>query len=478
MPKPVFERLLEIEPQFIVWLARLLVDRLHRTTFRTPAAETHESVALVPADEGVPIEAVAEALAAGLSGIGVKTAHLGPAEAGQGFDHFGRLGATHDLLIYRAASGGDSWSQYCLREADRVLLVARPGSVLTGKLPVPGGLPAGRGKPVDLVVIEAEGGGRIGSVPDCAQRFASIHRLRPGHAGDAGRLARHIAGCALGLVLSGGAARGFAHIGVITALGEAGLPIDQLGGASMGAIIAAGVASGWDNAELRERIRAAFVEANPLNDYTIPWIALYKGRSVDRLLDANFGRSMIEALWLPFYCVSTNLTRGRIEIHRTGRLARALRASVAIPGVLPPVVDQGDVLVDGGVINNFPVDIMAGAGRTRIVGVDVAEDEALMLGTEVPPRPNLLLRLVRPRTAMPGIVSVLSRVGTVSSRLQRNLNRTQVDLLIEPPLGQVPLLDWRSFDRAVEAGRVAALRAIEAHHGDLANLTRFSPRHP
>jgi predicted acylesterase/phospholipase RssA len=94
----------------------------------------------------------------------------------------------------------------------------------------------------------------------------------------------------------------------------------------------------------------------------------------------------------------------------------------------------------------------------------------------VPPTPNLLLRLIRPpQPQMPGIVSVLSRVGSVSSRLQRTINRSQVDLLIEPELGQIPLLDWRSFDRTIEAGRVATLRAIEGLAGGPAELTRFSP---
>ncbi|HLY58298.1 MAG TPA: patatin-like phospholipase family protein [Stellaceae bacterium] len=479
MPKAVFDRLIEIEPHFIVWLARLLVARLHRTTFRTPAEETHDTVALVPADRGVPIDEVAVALEFALRDLGARTAHLGPADAGGSPDQLGRLGEAHDILLFRSADATDRWSQFCLREADRILLVARPGSRLDDPLRLPPNMLAGREKPLDLVIVEPPGAGRLGTVPRDAERFAQILRIRLGHPGDAARLARHVAGCALGLVLSGGAARGFAHIGAVAALRESGLAIDQLGGTSMGAIVAAGIASGWDDAELRERMHHAFVRRNPLNDYTIPWIALYKGRSVDRLLAENFGDSLIEALWLPFYCVSTNLSRGKLQIHRSGSVARALRASAAIPGVLPPVVEGRDVLVDGGVIDVFPVDVMRGAGRSRVIGIDVAEDEALMLGTEVPPRPNLLLRLIRPRPPeVPGIVSVLSRVGTVSSRLQRTISRSQVDLLIEPDLGNVPLLDWRGFDRTVEAGRVAALRALDGFAGGIASLTRFSRSRP
>ena len=131
----------------------------------------------------------------------------------------------------------------------------------------------------------------------------------------------------MGLVLAGGGARGFAHIGIVKALMEMGVPFDQLGGTSMGAIIAAGIASEWGVDELTERMRATFVDDNALSGFTLPLIALVRGKKVSRLLEKNFGDVRIEELAKPFFCVSSDLTTGRIHEHRAGLLWRALSAA-------------------------------------------------------------------------------------------------------------------------------------------------------
>src|SRR6202042_723151 len=155
------------------------------------------------------------------------------------------------------------------------------------------------------------------------------------------------------------------------ALRASGVPIDLVGGTSMGAIVAAGVASRWTDEELVEGFRVAFVNANPLSDYTLPLISLYAGRRVSRLLRLAFGEKEIQDLILPFYCVTANLTTSNAEVHTVGRLWRWLRASVAIPGVIPPFNEAGEVHVDGGVINNFPVREMRRLGRGGTIGVEI-----------------------------------------------------------------------------------------------------------
>ena len=119
------------------------------------------------------------------------------------------------------------------------------------------------------------------------------------------------------------------------------MPFDHLGGTSMGAIIAAGLAHEWGVEELTERMRDVFVTHNPLNDFTLPLIALVRGRKASNMLRTNFGDIRIEELAKPFFCVSSDLTTGRIHEHRDGALWRALRASVALPGILPPVTFAG-----------------------------------------------------------------------------------------------------------------------------------------
>ena len=465
MPKAVFDRLVVEEPKFLAWITRLVVQRLHRTTKRTKLAQ-RAAVALIPLDDSVPIETVAAGIIAALKREGLSAFRFEPNATDQSIEWFDELESAHNVVIYQAEpihTGTTPWCRFCLRQTDRVVLVGMPGSAIPDPLPLPANGKAGQQPSVDLVVVEAMERGRTGTVPEAPQRFGTIHHLRLHAPGDSARLARHLAGRAVGLVLSGGAARGFAHIGAIRAWREAGLAIDRIGGASMGAIIAAGVASGWDDRELRDRIHQAFVRTNPLNDYTVPWIALFRGETVNRLLRRHFNQITIEALWRPFFAVSTNLTRGGLRVHRHGVLWRALRASIAIPGVLPPLLDDDEVLVDGGVVDNFPVAIMAASGRGPIVGVDVGGAEALMPGTEVPLNRRGLMGFLRPDPGrLPGIVSLLSRVGTVSSSLQTSLAQAQLSLLIQPPIADVPLLDWQSFDRAVDAGYRAAAAAIEA----------------
>ena len=124
-------------------------------------------------------------------------------------------------------------------------------------------------------------------------------------ASDIARVARLLTGRGVGIVLSGGGARGFAHIGIVKALREAGIRIDLVGGTSMGAILGAGVAQRWSIEELTERFRRAFVEAKPLRDYTLPLVSLVSGRRVTRMLRHAFGDLTIEDLPLDFFCVSS-----------------------------------------------------------------------------------------------------------------------------------------------------------------------------
>ncbi|MFO1426098.1 MAG: patatin-like phospholipase family protein [Steroidobacteraceae bacterium] len=228
------------------------------------------------------------------------------------------------------------------------------------------------------------------------------------------------------------AARGFAHLGVIEALRERGVPIDMIGGTSIGAIMGAAAAHGWPGERMLEVFRRTFVDSNPLGDYTLPVVSLVSGRRVSQRLRAEFGEVAIEDLPLPFYCVSTNLTTGHAAVHRQGELWRWLRASVAIPGVLPPVMHGGEVFVDGATVNNLPVDIMREAGRGAVIGVDVGADRAFTTDvddTDVPPLWKIMAWF-RSKGRRPNIFQVLWRSGMVNSAVATQARRHQTDLLL------------------------------------------------
>jgi NTE family protein len=281
---------------------------------------------------------------------------------------------------------------------------------------------------------------------------------------DVQRLARFVAGRSVGLVLAGGAARGYAHIGVAKALIEAGVPFDRLGGTSMGAIVAAGLALEWDVDELIARIRDAFVVHTPLSDFTLPLIALLRGRQASSLLRKHFGDVLIEEMPKPFFCVSSDLTTGRIHVHRSGLLWRALRASAAIPGILPPVTTRhGHLLVDGGVMNNLPVDVMAAQDPGPVVACDVMGEIDLHAADRRYGERSIWWLLWQRMRGTPSIVSILLRSGTVGSEAQRRLVREKADFLFEPPLSEIGLRDWKSLDQAIADGYAHARVRIEQH---------------
>ncbi|HOY77108.1 MAG TPA: patatin-like phospholipase family protein, partial [Hyphomonadaceae bacterium] len=288
---------------------------------------------------------------------------------------------------------------------------------------------------------------------------------------DCRRLARTMAGRSVGLVLSGGGARAYAHIGVIRALHEANCPIDFVGGASMGAIVAAGVACGWDDAEMDRRIRKAFVESNPLSDYRLPVVGLVKGHKVDARLKEHYDDQMIEDLKLPFFAVSTNLTQGTFQVHTEGLLREALRATISLPGILPPFVSQKQVLVDGAVLNNFPVDVMRDMHRGRIIGVDVAvAPEGLKADDFVNPPGFIGWTLKHGFKSAPPIANLLMRAATIS--VDPNKHRALTDILIVPTMKDVELRDWKEYDAAVEAGYNDMRQALADHKGPLSQIIR------
>ena len=166
--------------------------------------------------------------------------------------------------------------------------------------------------------------------------------------------ARRLVGRSVGLVLSGGGARAFAHLGVIEELVEAGIKIDRVGAVSLGSVVGAGFAAGRSPAEISELFRAGFLDVNPTGDYTIPVFSMIRGARTRSLLEGYLGERRIEELHRRFFCVSCDLVGREAVVHRVGRMRDAVLASLSIPGVFPPVVTpDGRLLVDGGVLDNL-----------------------------------------------------------------------------------------------------------------------------
>lgn len=473
LSRAAFDALVKRQPTAMLEAARVAVERLlmRRTGDLVSSPRT---LALLPHDPGIDAQAFAQALEQVLGRYG--SCHVLDASqaAGQTSAWFAAQEAASRFVIYLAGADNDGWRELCVRQADALILLADAVTV-PSPWPDRACLTAQQAqyRPRHLVLRHARGsiGWGRGAAWLSVAPGARLHHWCVGD--DIERIARLIAGRSLGLVLSGGGARGFAHIGVVRALREAGIRIDAVGGTSIGAIIGAGVAAGWSDDEMIERYRRAFVAGRPLSDYTFPFVAMTAGRRVSELLQEAFGERHIEDLALPYFAVSANLTSGDAVTHRSGLLWHWLRASSAIPGVLPPVFHQGQVLVDGAVINNLPTDVMREQSVGDVIGVDIGADDVLHAGVDEHASPHgwrlLLDRLGQPRR--PGVVSILLRAGMVNSKAANADRRAKASLLLAPPVNGVGLLDWTAYERAIELGYQYALRVIGGQTDALADDT-------
>lgn len=474
LTKPVFEQLLLKHPRVMFNLNKILIRRLRNTTRRVASRHAPKTFSLVPLQQGLDIRALSRALTAEMRAMGLSAIRIDKQTHEDNADLLQRAELEHDFIIYEGGALDSAWTQLCVRQADRLIYVA--GSAYD----IPHALqqtqfPARRRKP-EMILLHENGisAGRTAQFLNATGEVLH-HHVRQGHAGDVARVARSLAGRAVSVVLAGGGARGFAHIGVLRALKEKGVPFDFLAGASIGGIIAAGLALEWDVEDLAQRLKRTFVDTNPLGDYTLPLVALVRGQKVSRLLRDHFGEKQIEDLPRNFFCVSSNLTSGNTLVHRSGPIWRALRAGVAIPGILPPVVVEGQVLVDGGLMNNMPVDIMAGIGRGPIIGIDVSGDSNLTARADY--ADVSLVNMIRGRMqGTPSIVSILVRSGTVGNEVQRRQARAMADMLFDPPLDGVGLRTWHFFDRAIEAGYRHAVEVLDKV--DLAEVLKRGDRAP
>ncbi len=452
-----FEELVRRHPGAMLSLTRQIVTRLETMQDR-PADDPPprpRTVALLPLGGPRDCTALRRDLARAMRLFG-SVAEIGEGEGGgHQTEWFHDIEAGHDFVLYQADGTAGPWSRLCLRQADLAIVVAEADDTADARLRHPlEAVAAERGLALELVLLHpADRISPGGTAAFLGGRHVGLHHhVRVGVWADAARLARQLTGHAVGLVLSGGGARGFAHLGALRAFSKAGVPIDMVGGCSMGAIVGAGAAMKWEAFEAEPRLRRAFVDSNPVNDFTLPLVALTAGRKVSRRLQEAFGERRIEDLWLPYFCVSTNLTRGTLAVHRRGLLWQWLRASVAIPGVMPPWVNgDGEVFADGGVLDNLPVTPMRGLGRGPVIAIDVGEAPAFAAPGALPEETlfERLFRRRRPR--MPSILQILLRAGTVKAPASR-LKQAGADLLLKPPVAGVDFLDWEAFDRAAAIG--------------------------
>jgi NTE family protein len=454
------DELLEIvrlSPGTALAFARLVSRRLARAGRRDVGRGRPRSFAFVP----TPGLSLARDLVGRLKALFESQGATVLVERGGNFESSAAalqaLEAGHRHVLYLTEAEVSEWTRLALRQSDELVILADP-SEPTGALPALACSEAQRPERRRHLVLVGSGRPRRGSTADRMDLAEAdfVHHLRD--QADEARLVRILTRRAVGVAFAGGGARAFAHVGVMRALAEAGVQPDIFVGTSMGAVVAAAHAAEWSHVEILDRMRSALAGSRPLGDLMWPWIALFKGERVRRLLVAAFGSVTIEDLPLPFACVTTDLSTASACLHRRGPVVDALRASVSIPGVFAPVLIDGHVHVDGAVVDNLPIAALRRLDVGPVIGLDIG-------------RP---LREAAAGPAVPGLLDVLWRTSTISGVATEDAYRASADLYLKPIVRNYGILDWRGFDRAIALGYEEAKIAL-ARAGEMLDALRAPP---
>ncbi len=479
-----FEGLTETHPREVIGLMRIIASRL-KNDYETGRRESlPSSIVVIPANTASPLSDYCTSLDKTLDAGGWPSEHLSsrniPKNLREPFQ-FEAIASWLDdaetrvaTVLLEADPTLTDWTRLCLSHADLVVVLGVAGSD-----PTPGEierlLRCHEHDPVqprvDLVLLHEHGAPITDTAAWLAPRdITRHHHIRDDFDIDRDRALRLLTGTDISLILGGGGARGFAHIGIYRALVESGIPVDRVGGTSMGAIIGALIAQGLEWKDIAREVRHHFTERGRLTSFTLPMVSIDTAKRYQRMLDRLYGDIRIEDLPVNFFCVSCNLTRARVVVHREGSLAKWIGASMSVPGVAPPLVVNGEMLVDGGVLNNIPIDISRSDGAGKVIAIDVSPEVELALSPDYNGRPSAW-EAVRSRiggrrhreasAGVPGLFNILSRVSALSSITAKEKLKQQADLFIKVPVAGYKMFGWDRVDELVELGYRVGMEAVE-----------------
>ncbi|MBU0590333.1 MAG: patatin-like phospholipase family protein [Gammaproteobacteria bacterium] len=256
----------------------------------------------------------------------------------------------------------------------------------------------------------------------------------------------------IGLALGGGAARGFAHVGVIQVLEEAGVRPSLVAGTSAGSLVAAMYAGGKSGAQLQQV--AETMEEAAFADWTLPLFnrGMLRGDALARYVNSQLGGRLIEDLPMPLGIVATDLHNGRSVLFQRGDTGTAVRASSAVPALFQPVRISGRDYVDGGLVSPVPVRSARAMGAELVIAVDISSE----------PEGNSAL----------DTLDILLQTFSIMSKSINTFELRDADVVIKPSLMSMGSSDFRSRRRAIEAGRVAMLAQLPSLKAKIEQLSR------
>lgn len=495
--KEHFNELIAQRPGMLLSLSKLIVRRHIENAKRSQPRSIDSNFVFIPLDSRLPVRRFLQQLKREmrthgtsllLDSRGFDTLYGKPGVSQTTFqDRFNSSIAEwlddkenrHDQVIYLADADWSPWTKRCVNRADRILFLVNADnsnefSMRKVELELKRIYAKARAQPkFDLVLLHPANT----TSPSKTARWLkprkldAFHHIRIDDRQHMARLARRLTGKARGIVFSGGGARGYAHLGVQRVIEEYGIDIDYIGGSSMGGLLGASMAMG-DSADDIYELSKTFANKRALFDYTLPVVSLMKSSKLTRFCREVYGNTRIEDLWIPYFCVSSNLADGKEVVHDQGELWPVIRSTISLPGVFSPVPSaDGELLIDGAVLNTFPVDVMHRqlGGSGSIIGVNVSQLAEIQDCFDYGPSLSgwqVLLSRINPfakRIHVPRIAETLLRSTDIKSILRLNETKALLDVLIEPDVSEIALLDFKEFARSSEIGYEAAKRVLAEH---------------
>ncbi|XP_039498769.1 neuropathy target esterase sws isoform X2 [Drosophila santomea] len=499
-----------------------------------PVTHKYSTVALVPITDEVPLTPFTYELYHSLCAIGpvlrltsdVVRKQLGPNifEAANEYRLTSWLAQQEDrniITLYQCDSSLSAWTQRCMRQADVILIVGLGDrSHLVGKFEREIDRLAMRTQkelvllyPEDTNAKPANTLSWLNARPWvtkhhhvlCVKRiftrksqyrindlYSRVLLSEPNMHSDFSRLARWLTGNSIGLVLGGGGARGAAHIGMLKAIQEAGIPVDMVGGVSIGALMGALWCSERNITTVTQKAREWSKKMTKwflqLLDLTYPITSMFSGREFNKTIHDTFGDVSIEDLWIPYFTLTTDITASCHRIHTNGHLWRYCRASMSIAGVFPPFCDyrDGHLLLDGCYTNNVPADVMHNLGAAHIIAIDVGSQDDTDLTNYGDDLSGwwLLYKKWNPFTSpvkVPDLPDIQSRLAYVSCvRQLEEVKNSDYCEYIRPPIDKYKTLAFGSFDEIRDVGYVFGKNYFEnmAKAGRLGRFNQWFNKEP
>ncbi|MDR3522253.1 MAG: cyclic nucleotide-binding and patatin-like phospholipase domain-containing protein [Acidocella sp.] len=484
-----FEQTLKERPEVAISVMRNMVARSRKAQTSRQAPVPPQTICIIPITDRVDALDFAQQFHRSRQAMGDNVALLSE------HDPVGTRSAiasmeeeppqVHSSFIMVAERDLTDWSRTCIGLADEIILLA-DASCPPDLAHIEAALPESQEfSSVDRTLVllhQPETRSPSGTAAWINKRDLKRHiHVRRGHAGDMRRVTRLLTGRGVGVVLSGGGARGLAHIGVLDALAEAGIEIDIVGGTSIGSVIGTLHAMEVRGTAMRDAARRAFVAGgNPVGDYNLlPFVSISRGQRVRGLTEVAVSQAIgpdggIEDCWTNLFLVAADYSASAEAVLLRGPLIKSLLASYAIPGVLPPIAIDSHLYIDGGTVNNLPIDVMARQGAGKIIAVDVLSETVHTYDFDwVPSQKTLLLYRLgrmfgrRPKHRVPGIIEIMLKSSFINAIARQRDMRSQADLNIVPALPRIRFLDWKKLDASIEGGLSATRSQLASLDAEL-----------